>query len=93
MLIAEDNSVNALILKYLGNMNCTVDHVENGRLAVEYALRDDVDVIFMDVHMPVLDGLQATEKYGEVELPTSFRSLEQPPMRLAKSARYVFKRA
>lgn len=74
VLIAEDNSVNALILKnMLGNMNCTVDHVENGRLAVEHALRDDVDIIFMDVHMPVLDGLQATEKirrkYGADELP------------------------
>ena len=74
MLIAEDNSVNALILKnMLGNMNCTVDHVENGRLAVEHALREDLDVIFMDVHMPVLDGLQATEKirrkYGADELP------------------------
>ena len=69
MLIAEDNSVNALILEYmsgnlvnvLGNMNCTVDRVEIGRLAVEHGPRDDVYIISMDLHMPVLYGLQATE--------------------------------
>ena len=69
MLIAEDNLANALILEYmsgnlvnvLGNMNCTVDRVEIGRLAVEHGPRDDLYIIFMDLHMPVLYGLQATE--------------------------------
>ena len=67
--IAEDNSANALILEnmlgnlvnVLRNMNCTVDHVEIGRLAVEHGPRDDVEIIFTDLHMPVPYGLQATE--------------------------------
>ena len=35
------------LVNVLGNMNCTVDHVEIGRLAVEHGPRDDVDIIYL----------------------------------------------
>jgi DNA-binding NarL/FixJ family response regulator len=39
-----------------------VDCVENGLRAVEYCMREKVDVALLDVRMPVLDGLQAARE-------------------------------
>ena len=74
MLIAEDNAVNALILtNMLTKLNHSVEHVEDGAKAVARALDGDIDIVFMDVHMPFLNGVEATkqirQKYSAVELP------------------------
>ena len=39
-----------------------VGEVANGREAVDFAAANDVDIILMDVQMPVLDGIRATEQ-------------------------------
>ncbi len=74
VLIAEDNAVNALILtNMLTKLNHSVEHVEDGAKAVARALDGDIDIVFMDVHMPFLNGVEATkqirQKYSAVELP------------------------
>jgi len=60
-LLVEDNEMNRFIatqsLHYLG---FDVTEAENGLVAVGYAQNQVFDVIFMDIQMPVMDGLEAT---------------------------------
>ncbi|OXM13762.1 response regulator [Paenibacillus herberti] len=61
VLVAEDNDVNQkLILKLLYRLGVSADVAENGELAVKMALSQDYDLIFMDMKMPIMDGLEAT---------------------------------
>ncbi|MEZ4654509.1 MAG: ATP-binding protein [Candidatus Eisenbacteria bacterium] len=61
VLLAEDNTTNAkLALRILEREGCRVDVVTNGREAVDLATRLPYDMIFMDCHMPEMDGLDAT---------------------------------
>ena len=54
-----------------------VGQVTNGREAVEFAAAHEVDVVLMDVQMPVMDGIEATERItamnrGKVIILTTF---------------------
>jgi signal transduction histidine kinase/CheY-like chemotaxis protein len=76
ILLVEDDTVNAIIArKALTNSGHTVTHVTDGQQAIEaFALFPKrYDVILMDHHMPILDGVQATiklhELYDPQELP------------------------
>ncbi len=61
VLLAEDNKINRLVaVNQLEKLGCMVDSVEDGQAAVEAALEKTYDLIFMDCHMPVLDGYGAT---------------------------------
>ena len=61
VLAAEDNAVNQLVLKtLLHQMGVEPTVVDNGQLAVAAWETGDWDVILMDIHMPVKDGLTAT---------------------------------
>lgn len=61
LLVAEDNSVNQLVAsEILTREGHTVDIVGNGIDAVNAIKSGDYDAVLMDVHMPEMDGLQAT---------------------------------
>jgi signal transduction histidine kinase/ActR/RegA family two-component response regulator len=63
VLAAEDNQVNQLVLKaILGQAGIIPRLVANGALAVEAWADGDWDVVLMDVHMPVMDGVAATQE-------------------------------
>jgi two-component system sensor histidine kinase/response regulator len=63
VLLAEDNAVNRLLARRLlekyGN---TVIAVENGREALLAIERETLDLVIMDVQMPVMDGLEAIRR-------------------------------
>jgi CheY-like chemotaxis protein len=62
ILIAEDNPVNQkLVLSLFKKIGFTPKLVENGKLAVEEVEKDDYDLVFMDLQMPEMDGIQATK--------------------------------
>ena len=65
ILLAEDVIINAEIMKEIIRMReAEIDHAENGRLVLEIFANSPVryyDAILMDVRMPEMDGLEATE--------------------------------
>ena len=66
VLLAEDNKNNQeLLLLYLNRMGLDVTLVENGQLAVEAARKNDFDTVLMDMRMPIMGGLEATELLRE----------------------------
>ena len=72
ILLVEDDSVNAMIAKKaLNNSGHTVTHVTDGQQAIEvFSLNpEQYDVILMDHHMPIMDGVQATIKLHELYDP------------------------
>jgi PAS domain S-box-containing protein len=61
ILVAEDNKINQLVLvKLLARYGFIADVVETGAQVVEAMKSKKYDLIFMDVNMPVMDGLEAT---------------------------------
>jgi signal transduction histidine kinase/CheY-like chemotaxis protein len=61
VLLADDNPINALLAKSLLMRNgCHVDSVGNGAEAVAAMQDAPYDLVLMDVHMPVMDGYEAT---------------------------------
>ena len=73
VLLVEDNDINALLARcLLEKAGCTITHARNGRIAVDWmqevtsGARKPFDIILMDAHMPVLDGLEATRLIKEM---------------------------
>jgi PAS domain S-box-containing protein len=61
VLLAEDNPINQEVaVELLRACGLAVDVASNGAQAVELAQRENYDLIFMDVQMPIMDGLEAT---------------------------------
>lgn len=70
VLLAEDNQVNQRIAeKMLQRLGLRCHIVENGEQAVSEVLQKDYDLILMDVNMPVLDGISATERIRDLSYP------------------------
>ncbi|WP_120497215.1 ATP-binding protein [Kiloniella sp. EL199] len=63
VLVAEDNMVNATIAKaFLEKFGHVPTIVINGEQAVEALKQGSFDLIFMDIHMPLMDGIEATSR-------------------------------
>jgi signal transduction histidine kinase/ActR/RegA family two-component response regulator len=71
ILVAEDNKVNqTLVTRMLERAGHTVAIAANGLQAVEMHSSGGFDLILMDVHMPVLDGFEATARIREMDRGT-----------------------
>ncbi|MGO4910412.1 ATP-binding protein [Pseudorhodobacter sp. W20_MBD10_FR17] len=63
ILVAEDNNINQIVARsMLERLGQSADFALNGQEAIEAAQQFRYDLIFMDVSMPVLDGLEATRQ-------------------------------
>ena len=73
ILLAEDDRTNQLVAqKILNSFGAEVTIVENGREAVEAIIRNQFDLVFMDLQMPELDGYSAT---AEIRADSRFKNL------------------
>lgn len=61
VLLVEDNDINRM---YAANVikkwHCQLDEAENGQIALEKMRKQDYDIVLMDIHMPVLDGIETS---------------------------------
>ncbi|NMC40796.1 MAG: PAS domain S-box protein, partial [Bacteroidales bacterium] len=70
ILVAEDNKINFFVVnKFLSGWGMKVTHAENGKDALEKLEREKFDLILMDLHMPVLDGIEATRIIRNMQNP------------------------
>jgi len=70
ILIAEDNKINFFVAnKFLTGWGVIVTHAEDGKLALDYLEKEDFDLVLMDLHMPVLDGIEASRIIRNSENP------------------------
>ncbi|TPX65966.1 hypothetical protein SpCBS45565_g04841 [Spizellomyces sp. 'palustris'] len=91
VLIVEDNLVNQRVLKRQLDLAGFKSQVaNNGAEAVEMTEKEEFDVVIMDLEMPVMDGLEATQRIRarEAHLPRSLR--HTPILGLSGNARLEF---
>lgn len=66
ILVVEDNKINQMITKKIlekNKINCSV--ADNGEEAVKMAKENHLDLILMDIHMPGISGIEATQQIRE----------------------------
>ncbi|MBL4666446.1 MAG: response regulator [Sneathiella sp.] len=72
IMIVEDNIPLQFVLKkILSNRGYNIICVDNGLKALDYQKESPVDLIFMDVSMPVMDGLTSTRKIRRLPKPSA----------------------
>ncbi|UXP31453.1 PAS domain S-box protein [Reichenbachiella agarivorans] len=63
ILVVDDNKVNRTVAsQILLKAGCQVDTADSGQAAIDLAMVKEYDLIFMDIQMPEMDGIQTTQK-------------------------------
>ncbi len=76
ILVVEDNKLNQKITcKILEKKNLSCEIANNGKEAVDLVAKHEYDVILMDIHMPVMDGIEATKEIRKTENETPIIAL------------------
>ncbi len=69
-LVAEDNSVNQIVaVRTLARVGISADVAADGRQALDMLDGENYDLVFMDMRMPVMDGLQAARAIRDLPAP------------------------
>jgi CheY-like chemotaxis protein len=62
ILVVDDIVVNRYIIKeLLKGLGHTVIEAENGKIAIEKLNEDNIEMVFMDIEMPVMNGIETTQ--------------------------------
>ncbi len=76
ILVAEDQPPNRLVIEaMLGTSVRKLTFAKDGVEAVAAWRRGDIDLILMDIHMPAMDGVEATRKIREIEATQGLRPI------------------
>lgn len=76
ILIVEDNKINQMITqKILSKHLVQCELADNGKIALEKATDHRYDLILMDIHMPVMDGIEATREIRKTDINTPIIAL------------------
>ncbi len=87
ILVAEDNPINQqLALEFLERGGARVDIAETGREAVAKATAAPYDAILMDIHMPELDGLEASRTLREQGIDVPIIAVSADALSASKAA-------
>jgi len=86
ILVAEDNNINQKLIKnILEKMYINVELVQNGQEAIDNLMQNiKYDIIFMDIEMPIMGGIEATTKILSYE--RSYRKKHIPIIALTANA-------
>ncbi len=87
VLLAEDDPINQLVVsEMLRMLGCRVDVVSNGNAARRAVGNKRYDLVFMDCHMPGMDGLEATRRIREAEASRGTSGPRTPVVALTADA-------
>lgn len=77
VLVVDDSEENRVLMQaYLSKQDFDVDYAENGVLALELLKVKDYDIIFMDMHMPIMDGFDCVlAARNELKIDTTIVAL------------------
>lgn len=71
-LVVDDNEINRLILvEMLRNAGCDVREANNGFDAIDCLSKQKFDVLFLDISMPGIDGIETLDRIRQLQVPWS----------------------
>lgn len=62
VLVVDDNATNRMVaVKFLARLGINADSANDGQAALNKIQEDYFDIVLMDMHMPIMDGIEATQ--------------------------------
>lgn len=73
LVVDDDPMSRKLVNHYLNDKGANVNEAPNGKDALEIILKDEVDVVFLDIQMPGMSGFEVAKKIRDIEMEKDYR--------------------